>query len=175
MAIRLWNIMQASSCSWSAQKLTLGIEIEGLVQDFFKREISPPLPMQAAAEMVTVLIKKSRADVLCNVDEKALGTILSVLGGLKTNSSALNILRHLAWQGVVREEDVEAWRQLRPQAAHGHGIYSDIIDREYQLCSQLYVLFYHLVFSLIGYSGPYSDYGQVHVSAVEYLSKGTPP
>lgn len=169
MASRLWNIMQASGGSWTTEKLTLAIEIEGLVKGSFKEGIDPPLPMQNAAEKVSGLIKAHRNKELCDTDKDAVNKILGVLGNIKSKCSALNILRNLASQGVVRKEDVEAWQQVRNLAAHGHTS-SDLTDSDYQLCSRMYVLFYHLVFALIGYSGPYSDYGQPHSPNMEYVS-----
>lgn len=160
IAARLWNVMQASVGSWTTEKLTLATEIEGLIQGSFRGGIDPSLPMQEAAEKVAGLINAHLDQELSTADKDAVGRILSVLGNLKSKNSTLNILRHLAGQGVVRIEDVEAWQQVRHLVAHGHGIGSDLTDAEYQLCSRMYVLFYHLVFALIEYSGPYSDYGQ---------------
>lgn len=166
MTVRLWNILQGSSSSWSVEKLTLVVEIEGLVQDSFKNTITPSLPMQSTADMVSKCIKNHRQEELSDADEKALNNILAILGTLKSCSSALNILRHLSKQGIVRNEDVKAWSEMRPKAAHGGGI--NFVDNECQLCSQLYVLFYHLIFSLIGYSGSYTDYGQAHMPNMDY-------
>ncbi|NER29311.1 MAG: hypothetical protein F6J89_17220 [Symploca sp. SIO1C4] len=83
------------------------------------------------------------------------------LSSIKSNpASATDILKHLTDKGLVDEKFVKAWKKCRNKTAHGYSIKPEEVESEIKLCRQVYVLFNHLIFLIIGYTGKYTDYSE---------------
>jgi len=79
-------------------------------------------------------------------------------------------LKRLAVSSIVRQQDITAWRQIRQSAAHGMRGETEFSQENCQKLFRVLVLFYHLIFSRIGYKGKYTDYGEFGFPAKNYPS-----
>ena len=59
---------------------------------------------------------------------------------------------------VTTKRHVKAWETLRHKLAHGGGMGSMPLQEFLDLTNTVLVLFYHLIFYVIGYKGRYIDY-----------------
>ncbi|MFZ2653933.1 MAG: hypothetical protein WAX69_03390 [Victivallales bacterium] len=171
---RIWRVLHASTGSWEAEKLTLCVEIEGLLNEYLSSSATPPEKLEKAANGILELIKseeKTGGRASC-LDKDSLGIVKTVVGNLKRGASAINILRQLQEESSVRESDVEAWDSTRNPASHGRSE-PEITDEIYGMRGRLVVLLYHIVFHIIGYEGPYSDYGTPRKVVADYKLKKT--
>jgi len=62
-------------------------------------------------------------------------------------------------EGVVREEDVKAWDNIRNRGAHARPPEGEEMQVWIDSCYKTKVLINHLIFNAIGYKGKYTDYG----------------
>jgi len=89
---------------------------------------------------------------------------LSGLLGMLDNDRVQDRLAPLVASGHVRDEHLRAWSRLRNRHVHPKVIdLRNAANRDFQelfdLINKTTVLMYHVVFYLIGYEGPYTDYG----------------
>ena len=67
----------------------------------------------------------------------------------------LHILKE---QGFVRDELIKEYEKLRNSCAHGDLVSGMQMQTDLDQYAAAIVLFYHLIFSAINYSGEYTDY-----------------
>lgn len=91
-------------------------------------------------------------------DAKLIERGLGALGQLKTIRPG-DRLRELVKQNVVSEVNVAAWRKLRNSVAHGDWSGVENLQSFIDQTGKVQVLFYQLVFSVIGYVGKHTDWG----------------
>jgi hypothetical protein len=134
-----------------AKALTLTVAIESLLTTEFR---SLGIPTSKTKEEIDQIYKHIES-----WDGNALikARTLSMVGNLKS-SRAIDKMRALADKGAITKEQYEAWSELRNPSTHSYmssGMPTPTMLELLQTCE---VLFYHLVFSCIGYEGPYIDY-----------------
>ena len=83
------------------------------------------------------------------------------LGAMKKGIRAIDYLKCLEKKGIIRTELVKAWKKIRDKSAHGRTIKPNEVQEFWSLCNKVIVLFNQLVFLTIGYTGRYTDYGEV--------------
>lgn len=93
-----------------------------------------------------------------NGDADLKGSAISLVASLLSRTSTRKQLRLLTKQGVVTDDEVELWAELRPKLAHGKML-SDQTDI-FNVRNRLTVMFYRLALRLIGYRGLMSDWSQ---------------
>ena len=157
---KVWDVIESSELDIDLQALGLAVAVEGVLNEAYS-DLNP-VPehdadeIRAAVRLIkdSDLSRKSK-DWICNRISSPLAP------------SALRKLRHLSQAGVVQPQHVEAWKELRNKWAHSDprkdwldedelnlNTLQDVLD----LISPVTVLFHHLVFNAIGYSGKYTDY-----------------
>lgn len=133
--------------------LALSVAIEGVLHHGFEH-------MGRAKAGVVDAVRKLEALLEDHLKSSVLKDRVEGFLRAVTRPNPRTALQTLATGGVVTEEQVNAWERLRHAAAHGKEY--DISFRElYQLSQHLRVLLNVLVFELIRYAGPYTDYGTV--------------
>lgn len=157
---RVLTLQYGSSSLWPIRMLTAGVEVEGLLKDHYDAKMPPPEGTVKAVDEVLKLVEDAVADGTA-FDAVALERIRSSLGHVKSSSSARNKLVTLASQSVVRRDDVEAWEFVRNKAAHAVASETEMTQDNFIRLDKVLVLFYHLIFHLIGYQGVYTDYGEL--------------
>jgi hypothetical protein len=93
--------------------------------------------------------------------------------GALRGRNARAALHSLAEQGVVTDDQLEAWERLRHVAAHGRE-YQLPLREVFELSQKVRVLMSRLVFESIGYAGAYTDYGSPGWPVRNHRDKATP-
>ena len=164
---RLFSVQHSSSYLWNARMLTLGVEVEGLLNDEYPAKVDGPANIAVAVDAVAAFLEQAAKGHASAVDTESCNRIKSSLGHLK-GTSAINKLKRLAAQGVVRDEDVQAWGHVRHKSAHAQRDETAMTQDNSQRLDRVLVLFYHLIFHRLGYTGNYTDYGQLGYPTVHY-------
>lgn len=169
LSSRLFTIQHSSTYLWNVQMLTLGVEVEGLLNDEYPAKVQSPSNIATALDAVSVFLEQAAKGTPPSVDSGSCNRIKSSLGYLK-GSSATNKLKQLVIQGAVRQEDVQAWEHVRHKSAHAQRGETAMTQENSQRLERVLVLFYHLIFNKIGYSGNYTDYGHFGFPVTRYPS-----
>ncbi len=165
---RVLSLQHGMSSLWTIRMLTAGVEVEGMLNDQYAPKMPPPETMVKVVDEIMeftdklVAFEKAKAGVnQRTVEEISLERVKSSLGHLKSSSSARNKLLSLSTYAIVRSEDVAAWELVRNNSAHAVASETQISQENLLRLNKVLVLFYHLVFNLIGYHGAYTDYGEL--------------
>lgn len=132
--------------------LDLTVSVEGVLRLAFRGPSTPPPEFQEQISAAQDLIKKSA------ITEPTRQRILSSIGAMKGFRAQLGLDRFVE-KGAVSAEEASAWRELRNKSAHADEMASLDVQTFLDLCHRMTVLFYRLIFTAIGYEGPYTDYG----------------
>jgi hypothetical protein len=82
-------------------------------------------------------------------------------------------LRELSRKGIVEMENVKAWGKLRNRNVHRNlaGLKEPSMAEYAQMYAQLQrvgMLLHQLIFDLIGYEGPFTEYGETRLATRHY-------
>ena len=154
----LWAIVdaiyEAGLESLDAKALALTVSIESLLQrEFSSLGERSKVSKETVGDLGDVI---DRWNGSSSVKRRAKG-LMSML----RSNSAKNILHELVQRGAITDEQRKAWDKLRNASAHGYQSWSGSGDEFYKLVCEVEVLLYHLIFFVIGYEGPYTDYGSM--------------
>ncbi|HKV13360.1 MAG TPA: hypothetical protein VJ725_34785 [Thermoanaerobaculia bacterium] len=142
-----------------ALALALGVAVEGLLKTEYSATAKPPSSTLAELKRAEEILKES--DLSSSIVSRIVGSI----GNMKS-PSAKDRLFALAQSGVILPSQVAAWSKLRNSTAHAANHEFD--DAFLSLCHKVLVLLYCLVFNLLGYAGPFTDYGTLEWPEREY-------
>jgi hypothetical protein len=82
------------------------------------------------------------------------------LDGMK-RPNAIDCLKSLESRDLINDDLVNAWKKGRNKYAHGGIIKSSKLKEALILSNKITVLLNHLIFLIIGYTGEYTDYGEI--------------
>jgi hypothetical protein len=156
-SIHVHKAREASANSFDARALGLTIAIEGVVRELYPDLGRPSTEFRKAVRQLksfcarwTGMAGWDDNDSLLQRADNQLSQLCSV--------RAIDRLFCLADRGSVQRTHVDAWKALRNPTAHAElpnpADNQLFVDRVMAAT----VLLYHLVFSQIGYAGPFSDY-----------------
>lgn len=77
-------------------------------------------------------------------------------------------LRNLENEGLIDKKLRNTWQKIRNKAAHGYVLQPEKVGEYLKLSNQITVLFNHLVFLAISYTGNYTDYSEIGCPKKEY-------
>jgi len=146
----------------STYGLYLSIVIERIVTDYFRREFNDP-----DMEKLLRRIEKAIRGVLNGTPCELKHRFLSHIGTLsqKTETSKRTLLR-LANECKIKQQRIDAWSRLRNKFVHGEKVN---VNQELLIdFGNMETLLFQLLFTQIGYQGPYNDYGQLGYPLKEY-------
>lgn len=152
-------------CRWALEVIDTGnapLEVSSLV-------------LSVAVEGIVGLLqgKQSRDELLLADIQKALEVARTtefparlkprIVGAIQSMAKlrARDYLKSLVEQGVIPAEQQEAWNALRNASAHADAAEGEWVVLTMRKSTIVLALYYRLVFMLIGYRGPYTDYSQV--------------
>lgn len=165
---RILTFQHGSAGLWPIRMLTAGVEVEGLVKDQYKDlNVSATEEVAQTVESVLGLIDGATKNG-APLDVGTLERIKNSLGRLKSASSIKDKLYALASQSVVRLDDVDAWAHVRNKATHAVASETEMSQENFVRWDKVLVLFYHLIFNLIGHTGAYTDYGEFGFPTKQY-------
>jgi hypothetical protein len=146
-------IREASRARYiDAQALTLTVAVESLLLNVTKVRVRRP-----AARKVAALTKWIRS---WQGDSELRARVLGSVGNMRSVRAG-DVLKALVKKGVVTQTQSESWQALRNQSAHQYQSAGAKSERLRELLPHVQVLFYRLVFYVIGYRGPYTDYASL--------------
>ena len=155
------RFIEVSQQSLEAKILTISIAIESIVNEYFRHlEIAgsenneKPDHLNNVTDLRAWMESTELRESFC----KRLNGFLSSLG--KNNTRAIDRLSELVNIGLLKKTRVEAWKEARNSAAHGYVIEQHKITKHLRRHNEITVLFFQLVFIVIGYEGAFSDYAK---------------
>jgi len=153
LSTQVWAVARTCDASVEARALTLAVAVETLLSEYFSDIAQPPPDHVARVDDLLNHVRQWNGDTVTR--DRALGAIGSIKGTRPGDK-----LRELEGKGLTTPGNRNAWTDLRNAAAHGDwsAVRQDLqafIDR----IEQVRVLFYRLIFAIIGYEGKYTDWG----------------
>ncbi len=146
------SAIEASAGSLQALALTLSVGIEGLLRTWCAELCTPSPEVREEVAKARDVIKES------SVEKGVRDTIAGILG-MMTGFHAQRGIEKLVNAGAIAAREADAWKKLRNKRAHGDLLESMDFQVILDCCFALTVMFYRVVFTIIGYEGRYTDYG----------------
>ena len=148
---------EASANSLEAWAIGLGVAVEGLASMIeFEHDKAK---VENLKELQNFIINQVSTDARF---QESVDRIRGLVGRL-TDASPTDRMRWLAENGGTNHEHIKAWQRLRNRGVHPKLTGDvDIASLDFQKyideINCVTALLYHIVFHLIGYRGPYTDY-----------------
>ena len=142
-----------------ALALALAVAVEGLLKAEYKGVAKPPDVVLAELDRAKKILQES------DLSSSTVNRIVGSLGNMRS-PSAKDRLFALAQSGVILPSQVTAWGKLRNSTTHAESHEFD--DAFLTLCYEVLILLYCLAFHLVGYVGPFTDYGTIEWPEKEY-------
>ncbi len=145
------SVFKSGEASIEAEGLTLSVSIEGLLKQIFLKKTLPNEDFEQ---------KRSEAlRIICNsaMDKDFKIRFNGFIGNMKAIQPK-DRLYALRASGVIENKPVNSWNELRNPSAHGELVEEKDLQMYLDRCASALVLFYHLIFLTIGYTGNYTDY-----------------
>ena len=155
----IYGVIEASKGSLDAKALNLGVAVEGVAMFAFEHLACASASLKA--EFPDLLKHVSSWEGFRRDDSEASSLLRRVNGllGALLRPSVNEIFKILLAQGSISKDEVVAWKQLRHPRAHGKLSDSAELEGSLWAAGKVTVLLYKLIFTAVGYSGPYIDYG----------------
>jgi hypothetical protein len=151
-SLRLWIDVTTTAAAWPLESrgLITTIAIEAM-SDLLLPGFAPELAGYSLADEE----RARRVIEEAEMPDRLARRLLGLLQG--RGASATDRLFELSRLGVASREEVEAWKGLRHPIAHGTlpAMGQDLVDGVHRVRT----LFSRLVFTAVGYEGPYRDHG----------------
>ncbi|MBY9027747.1 hypothetical protein K7459_29255, partial [Pseudomonas fluorescens] len=173
------NAQEASANSLDAWAIGLCVAVEGLASMI---KLDEDKAEKKKREIEKKRLKKLQEFIVKQVSSRQrLKAFAPRIGGLVGNLHALRAIDRMTWlakRGGLDRKHIEAWKWLRNRGVHPSAKGDiDIASVDFQEfldeLNRVTVLLYHIVFYLIGYRGPYTDYGLRNVPAGQYTPDGS--
>ena len=154
----LHNACEASANALDAWAIGLGVAVEGLAA-LLPKELDPALKTRLEALQQFVNVQVSGSPDHAEFAKRIAG----MMNGL-TTIRAVDRMNALAENGGTLPKLVKDWTALRNRGVHPtkSGLDPSQVDHQ-KLIDQVHhvtTFMYHIVFALIGYQGPYSNYAE---------------
>ena len=149
------SVIESGNASLEAEALTLSVSTEGLLKREFPDLAVPDEEFKKQVDDARNLVEKSK--VSDSIKERTSGFFGSML-----SPRAKDRLFVLKERELIDKELIKSWNDLRNSSAHADSPESVDLQTYLNRCNSVLVLFYHLVFLAIGYTGGYTDYSSYH-------------
>lgn len=145
------SLIQSSQESIEEFGLALSVSVEGVLNSEFQNLV----PTQAITEKdkKEVRVWLESAKISTNMIQRLNNFIEKV-----DEVRPVDKLYYMSKQGLISEDLIKAWKNLRNPAAHPNRKKSLQIDKYKNLIDKTLTLFHQLLFLQIGYTGMYTDY-----------------
>jgi hypothetical protein len=161
LSVNLRQVLTGAAITVDTKALALGVSVESLVKREFSSLGSAPTEVADAVNQFLASISSWPDDA--RLKRRLEGAIRRVLSpDLRTSLTRLSEL------GVISGEQIDAWNWLRHPAAHGEEI-GERIREAVEKARTTYVMFVRLIFHVIGYVGPYTDWGSPGWPEAEFV------
>lgn len=161
------SILESGKASLDVQALTLSVTVESLLMDTMKEFYAVSDELKNDICCAGKLINECGS-----LSPSFRQRILGALGAMK-HPRAKDILAELKMKSLIDPALVKTYGKLRNQMAHGAQDPNADIQELFNQTSSVLVLFYQLVFLIVGYQGSFSDYGEYGYPTKEFLAELT--
>lgn len=161
------SILESGKASLDVQALTLSVTVESLLMDTMKEFYPVPDELKNDICCAQKLINECGS-----LSPSFRQRILGALGNMK-HPRAKDILAELKKKSLIDPALVTTYGKLRNQMAHGARDPNADIQELFNQTNSVLVLFYQLVFLIVGYKGSFSDYGEYGYPTKEFLAELT--
>lgn len=145
------SVIESGKASLEAEALTLSVSIEGILKREFSALAMPDEVFKKQVDRALNLIERS--ELSDSIKERMSGFL-----GAMLSPRAKDRLFILKDKRFIYKELIESWDKLRNSSTHADSPESVDFQTYLNRCNSALVLFYHLVFLAIGYTGEYTDY-----------------
>jgi hypothetical protein len=147
----LHKIIESQSSSIDVEALIRSVAIEGILKSEFSDLNNLGENLQSQINKTKKIISQSELEE--NFKKRLNGSLGSMF-----NPRPKDRLHILKSRGLINNALIKEYGKLRGSSTHGD-LVSEIHLQEFiNRCNSVLVLFYHLIFTAIGYKGPYTDY-----------------
>jgi len=157
------SVLDSGKASLEGQCLTLAVAIEGLVNHFF----NGVKVKKGFTENEIKLVKDKILELPLSDEQK---NRIDKLIDLLNQERAKDKLQKLHSLGLIEDDLVKSWWEVRNKAAHGYYECTKIQKCLYHKNSMTELL-YKLIFLIIGYTGKYTKYSEVGYPDVTFNQK----
>lgn len=137
-----------------ADALATSVAIEGLVDYLFADLVEPGEDFVKDVKQLESYVKRTYPK-----DSQLSKRFGGTLAGMRT-ARVKDRLMELVSRGLIEEDLFAAWNKVRNKAAHSK-LYSFSEQDLLTACGKMAVLFYHVIFLATGYTGMYTNYGEL--------------
>lgn len=156
---QLYHVIEASDGSPDAFGLTLGSAVEGIAQIAFGHLAKPPAALRSDVEAVRAHLRRWDGFAAKTASSETLRKRLDGLLGTILRPNVNEIFSKLLSDDLVDVRQIEAWKELRHPRAHGKLTEPGEIEQQIYRADSVTTLMYRLIFTFVGYSGPFVDFG----------------
>lgn len=155
----VYGVIEASEGSFFACALSLAIAIEGIAVSHHSALMRRPEGLQRAITSLEAhLLKWPELESLGAANDLHPDRLRNLLRTV-LNPSVSTVFKGLVQAQLLDEASVKAWKRVRHPRAHGKIAHLESIDELVRDIDTLTSLFYRVTFSVIGYTGKFTDYG----------------
>jgi hypothetical protein len=165
LSVLFRSVLESGKASLDVEALTLSVSIESLLNDNLNHLYKVTEELENNLKSVKALIKCSST-----LDADFKNRMNGMLGSMK-KARAKDILFILSDNGYLDKELIDTYEGLRNKSAHGAQVSGADIQNYFNQISAILVLFYQLIFLIIGYTGDYTDYGTYEYPTNQFNSK----
>jgi hypothetical protein len=145
------KIIESQSSSIDVEALVRSVAIEGILKSEFSDLNDLDENLQSQIDKIKDIISKS--DLEENFKKRLNGSLGSMF-----NLRPKDRLHILKSRGLINDAHIKEYGKLRDSSTHGDLVSEIHLQEFFNQCNSVLVLFYHLIFTAIGYKGPYTDY-----------------
>lgn len=158
VAFHLWNARETAFASIDARAVGVAVAVDAVCSLVGNHEsdITKEKTRELRKQIISMLEERGE-------EQQVINRINGLLGTLRQKGTK-KVLSDLADQGYLQKEYVEAWGDLRNKYVHPEieELEPPTEEKERETILNTYkceVLLYQLIMHLIGYEGPFTDYG----------------
>jgi hypothetical protein len=148
---RIQAVIASGEASIEAEGLTLSVAIEGLLNDSFRQVGIPDYEFKEKVHDAYGII--CRSDIDERIKRRMTGFVNNMV--YARGKDRLNALQN---DGLIEKKLIENWESLRNPSTHGDAPDLRELQEYIDKCDSTLVLFYQLIFLVIGYIGYYTNY-----------------
>jgi len=162
LSAQMRAICYASASFINTEALILSVAVESIVKDMEETD-------SKLSDEDKKWIGKAREYFNTWNGHHEISNRITGLFGMINNNSVSGRLDMLAKAKAITAQQKSSWSRLRNAAAHGDSLSSVPLQELLLLCNEVLVLFYHIVFYQIRYSGEYLNYAKLGWPKEEYI------
>ena len=162
LSSQVWAVLNSDKANIEVKALVLTVAVETILDKFYGDVVTIDPATISAVDDLQKHIKGWGGDTVI------LKRVIGLITMIKTVRAG-DQLKALVAKGIVTQSGHDAWKMLRNKAAHGDWKFvTENLQGTIDLLNQVRVLFYQLIFGLIGYKGMQTDYGTHGWPMIDY-------